>query len=59
MGFSKVVFPEWDQLLNNLFKVCWKWKNNDIVSYKLTSLVSLQQWNVKNSEKLIKIDENS
>ena len=59
MGFSKVVFPEWDQLLNNLFKVCWKWKNNDILSYKLTSLVSLQQGNVKNSEKLIKIDENS
>ena len=30
------------QLLNNLFKVCWKWKKNaDIIGYKLTSLVSL------------------
>ena len=29
------------QLLNNLFKLCWKWKNVDIICYKLTSLVSL------------------
>ena len=47
------------QLLNNLFKVCWRWKNADIICYKLTSLVSLQQGNVKKSEKLMKIDENS
>ena len=31
------------QLLNNLFEVCWKWKNADIICYKLTPLVSLQQ----------------
>ena len=24
----------------NLFKICWKWKNADIIYYKLTSLVS-------------------
>ena len=29
------------QLLNNLSKVCWNWKNADIICYKLTSLVSL------------------
>ena len=29
------------QLLNNLFKVCWKWKHVDIICYKLMSLVSL------------------
>ena len=23
------------QFLNNLFKVCWKWKNADIIWYKL------------------------
>ena len=44
-------------MLNNLFKVCWKWKNAHIICYKLTSLVSLQQG--KKSKKLIKIDENS
>ena len=47
------------QLLNNLFKVCWKWKNTDIIRYKLTSLVSLQQVNVKKSKKLMKANENS
>ena len=30
-------------MLNNLFKVCWMWKNADIICYKLTSLVSLYQ----------------
>ena len=29
------------QLLNNLFKVCWRWKNADIIFYKVTSLVYL------------------
>ena len=29
------------QLLNNLYKVCWKWKNADIICYKLTSIVFL------------------
>ena len=29
------------QLLNNLFKVCWRWKNADIIYHKMTSLVSL------------------
>ena len=47
------------QLLKNIFRVCWKWKNTDIICYKLTSLVSLSQGNVKKSKKLIKIDENS
>ena len=47
------------QLSKNIFRVCWKWKNTDIICYKLTSLVSLSQGNVKNSKKLIKIDENS
>ena len=30
-------------MLNNLFEVCWKWKNADIICYKLTPLVSLIQ----------------
>ena len=47
------------QLSKNIFRVCWKWKNTDIICYKLKSLVSLSQGNVKNSKKLIKIDENS
>ena len=47
------------QLLNNLFRVCWKWKNADIICYKLTSSVSLQKGNVKTSKTLRKIDENS
>ena len=34
-------------------------KNTDIICYKLTSLVSLQQVNVKKSRNLMKIDENS
>ena len=46
-------------MLNNLFKVSWKWKNADIIIwYKLTLLVSLYQGNVKKSIKLMKIDEN-
>ena len=36
------------QLLNSLFRVGGKWKNADIICYKLTTLVSLQQGNVKN-----------
>ena len=47
------------QLLKNLFKVCWKWKNADIICYKLTELVSLWQGNVKKSKKLMEIDKNS
>ena len=46
-------------MLSNLFKLCWKWKIADIICYKLTSLVSLQQGNVKKSRKLLKIDESS
>ena len=33
-------------------------KNAYIIRYKLTSLVSLKQGNVKKSRKLIKFDEN-
>ena len=29
-------------------------KNADVICYMLTSLVSLQQWNVQKSEKMIK-----
>ena len=29
------------QMLKNLFEVCWRWKNADIICYKLKSLVSL------------------
>ena len=29
------------QLLNNAIKVCWKWRNANIICYKMTSLVSL------------------
>ena len=47
------------QLLNNLFKLCWKRKNADIICCKLTSLVSLWQRSVKKSKQLRKIDENS
>ena len=36
-----------------------KVKNADIICYKLTQLVFLQQRNVKKSKKLIKIDEDS
>ena len=38
------------QLLNNLLQ-----KNTDIICYMLSSLVSLQQGNVKKSEKSMKI----
>ena len=50
------------QLLNNLFKLCWRWKNADIICYKLMSLVSSEQGNVKKSKKKkkkMKIDENT
>ena len=43
------------QLLNNLFRLGRKQKNADIICYMLTQLVSLQQRNVKKSEKLMKI----
>ena len=43
------------KLLNNLFKVGLGLKNADIICNMLSSLVSLQQGNVKKSEKLIKI----
>ena len=36
-----------------------KVENADIICYKLTQLVFLQQRNVKKSKKLIKIDEDS
>ena len=43
------------QLLNNLFKICWKWKNADIICYNLTSLVFfVSSW----CQKIQKIDEN-
>ena len=43
------------QLLNNLFKICWKWKNADIICYNLTSLVFfVGSW----CQKIQKIDEN-
>ena len=57
--FSKIDPQPPLQLLKNKFRACWKWKNTDIICYKLTSLVSLSQGNVKKSKKLIKIDENS
>ena len=43
------------QLWNNLFKVGWKLKIADIIYYMLTSLVYLQQGNVKKSKKLMKL----
>ena len=46
------------QLLNNLYKICWKWNNAGIICYRLTSLVSLWVGNVKKSKKSMKIDEN-
>ena len=42
-------------MLKNLFRVDLRQKNADIINYMLNSLVSLQQRNVKKSEKLIKI----
>ena len=42
-------------MLKNLFEVCWKGKNADTICYKLRSLVSLQQGNVKKSRKLMKV----
>ena len=43
------------QLLNILFRVCWKYKNADIICYVLSSLVSLQPGYIKTSEKSMKI----
>ena len=43
------------QLLNNLFKVLLKRKNADMNCYKLTSLVSLWQENVKKSKNFSKL----
>ena len=43
------------QLLNNLLKLDWRLKNADVTCYMLTSLVSLQHGNIKQSEKLMKI----
>ena len=43
------------QLLSNLFRVGWKWRNADIICYMLTSLVSLKQGNVKKFQKLGKM----
>ena len=42
-------------LLNILFWVGWNLKNADIICYALTSLVSMQQRNVKKSQKSLKI----
>ena len=42
-------------MLNNLLRVGLKKKNADIICYMLTSLVYLQQGNVKKSENLMKI----
>ena len=47
------------QLLNNVFKVCRKSKNADNICYKLATLVSLRQGNVKNSRKSIEIDKKA
>ena len=46
-------------MLNNLFEVGWRWKNVDIICYMLTSLVYLQQGNVKKSKKDASIDEEN
>ena len=43
------------QVLNNLFKVGWRWKNASIICYILMSLVYLQQENVKKYKKLMKL----
>ena len=42
-------------MLNNLLRVGLKEKSADIICYMLTSLVYLQQGNVKKSENLMKI----
>ena len=47
------------QLLKNLFKAGWKWKNAYTICYMLMLLVSLLQGNVKKSEKLMEITKNS
>ena len=41
------------QMLSNLFKAGWKWKNVDIICYILTSLVCLHQGNIEKSKKFI------
>ena len=45
------------QLLKNVFRVCWKWKNTGIICYKPTSLVSHKQMpkNPKNWQKSMKL----
>ena len=47
------------QLLKNLFKAGWKWKNADTICYMLMLLVSVLQGNVKKSEKLMEITKNT
>ena len=37
--FFQIDPPPHLQLLKNIFRVCWKSKNTDIICYKLTSLV--------------------
>ena len=39
------------QMLNNLFKVCWKLKKADIICHMLSSLVYLEQENVEKTQK--------
>ena len=47
-NFSNINITLYIKLLNNLFKVSWKWKSAaDIIFYELTSSVSLCQENVK------------
>ena len=48
--FQELILYQYDfiQLLNNLFKVGWKWKNVDMICYMLTWLVNLQQEVSKN-----------
>ena len=43
------------QMLNNLFKVCWKLKKADIICYMLSSLIYLEQENVKKHKSLMNI----
>ena len=45
--------------LYNLFDVFLKWKNTDIIRYKLRPLVSLLQGNAKKIQKMIKLHESS
>ena len=50
------------QFLNKLFKGGWRWKNAETICYMLTSLVYLQQGNVKKCKKqtqIVNIDEKN